>query len=333
MTQLTHDAATTRASQRHLGAGLLLAVTSATAFGTSGALARGLIDAGWSPSAAVTVRILVAAAVLAVPVLLTLRGRWRLVVEHARLVTLYGIGAVAAAQLCYFQAVARMDVGMALLIEYTAPVAIVGWLWLRRGERPSRLTIAGAMVAAVGLVLVLDLVAGGSLDVIGVLWALAAMIGIASYFLLSADDSSGVPPLVLVGGGLVVAGIGLLLAAVVGILPWESSTADVVYAVGTVPWWVPLLAIGVIAGAFAYMTGVAAARRLGSRLASFVALTEVLAALVFAAVLLDQVPSPLQVLGALAVVGGVVLVKLGEPRPAGEPDAMPPVAGLDADGR
>jgi len=314
MTQLTHDAAIA-APSHHLGTGLLIAVTSATAFGTSGALARGLIDAGWSPSAAVTLRILIAAAVLAVPVVLTLRGRWHLLRQHARLVTLYGIGAVAAAQLCYFQAVARMDVGVALLIEYTAPVAIVGWLWLRRGERPGRLTIAGAMVAAVGLVLVLDLVSGGSLDVIGVLWALAAMVGIASYFLLSADHSSGIPPLVLVGGGLVVAGLGLAAAALVGILPWASSTADVVYAVATVPWWAPLLALGALAGAFAYLTGVAAARRLGSRLASFVALTEVLAALVFAAVLLEQVPSPVQVVGALAVVAGVVLVKLREPRP------------------
>ncbi|WP_229051752.1 DMT family transporter [Aeromicrobium sp. Leaf350] len=319
MTALTHDDALSgphgpTASPR-LAAGLLLALVSATAFGTSGALARGLIESGWSPAAAVTLRILVAAAVLLVPVAWSLRGRWHTLLQNARLVTAYGVGAVAGAQLCYFQAIARMDVGMALLIEYTAPVAVVVWLWIRRGERPGPLTLAGAVVAALGLVLVLDLLSGGELDPIGVLWALGAMVGAASYFLLSADESSGLPPLALVGGGLVVAGTLLGLACLVGVLPWAATTADVTYTVGTVPWWVPLLALGVIAGAVSYLTGVAAARRLGSRLASFVALTEVLMALVFAALLLDQVPTAVQLLGALAVLTGVVLVKLGEPRP------------------
>ncbi|MEG9226756.1 EamA family transporter [Aeromicrobium sp. Sec7.5] len=326
MTTMTHDAAVADAPSR-FGAGLLLALVSATAFGTSGALARGLIESGWSPGAAVTLRILVAAAVLVVPVALSLRGRWRTLLQNARLVTGYGVGAVAGAQLCYFQAVARMDVGMALLIEYTAPVAVVLWLWLRRGERPGALTLAGAAVAALGLVLVLDLLSGGSLDPVGVLWALGAMVGAASYFLLSADDSSGLPPLALVGGGLVVAGTGLGLACLVGILPWAASTSDVTFAVATVPWWAPVVALGVLAGAVSYLTGVAAARRLGSRLASFIALTEVLAALAFAALLLNQVPSAVQLLGGAGVLAGVVLVKLGEPRPPITPEEGGAVAG------
>lgn len=326
MTSMTHDALRTDAPSR-FGAGLLLALASATAFGTSGALARGLIESGWSPGAAVTLRILVAAAILVVPVALSLRGRWHTLLQNARLVTGYGVGAVAGAQLCYFQAVARMDVGMALLIEYTAPVAVVLWLWLRRGERPGVLTLAGAVVAALGLVLVLDLLSGGTLDPVGVLWALGAMVGAASYFLLSADDSSGLPPLALVGGGLVVAGTGLGLACLVGVLPWAAGTDDVTFSVGTVPWWLPVVALGALAGAVSYLTGVAAARRLGSRLASFIALTEVLAALVFAALLLDQVPSAVQLLGGAGVLAGVVLVKLGEPRPPITPEEGGAAAG------
>lgn len=326
MTSMTHDALRTDAPSR-FGAGLLLALASATAFGTSGALARGLIESGWSPGAAVTLRILVAAAILVVPVALSLRGRWHTLLQNARLVTGYGVGAVAGAQLCYFQAVARMDVGMALLIEYTAPVAVVLWLWLRRGERPGALTLAGAVVAALGLVLVLDLLSGGTLDPVGVLWALGAMVGAASYFLLSADDSSGLPPLALVGGGLVVAGTGLGLACLVGVLPWAAGTDDVTFSVGTVPWWLPVVALGALAGAVSYLTGVAAARRLGSRLASFIALTEVLAALVFAALLLDQVPSAVQLLGGAGVLAGVVLVKLGEPRPPITPEEGGAAAG------
>ena len=63
-----------------------------------------------------------------------------------------------------------------------------------------------------------------------------------------------------------------------------------------------------------------ASRRLGSRLASFVALLEVIFGVTFAWLLLDQVPTALQLGGGLLIIAGVVVVKLGErpspPRPA-----------------
>jgi drug/metabolite transporter (DMT)-like permease len=62
----------------------------------------------------------------------------------------------------------------------------------------------------------------------------------------------------------------------------------------------------------AYSLGIAAIRRLGSRMSSFVGLTEVLAALGWAWLLLAELPSTLQLLGALLIVFGVVAVKLGE---------------------
>ena len=77
-------------------------------------------------------------------------------------------------------------------------------------------------------------------------------------------------------------------------------------------WWLPVLGLGVVTAALAYVTGIAATRRLGSRLASFVALTEVLAALGFAWVLLGQVPRSIQLLGGALVLLGVVIVKSGE---------------------
>ena len=101
---------------------------------------------------------------------------------------------VAGAQFAYFSAVERMDVGPALLIEYTAPAAVVVWLWLRHGERPGPLTVAGAGLAALGLVLVLDLLSGADLAPIGVLWALIAMVGAASYFVLAAKPRADLPP-------------------------------------------------------------------------------------------------------------------------------------------
>lgn len=298
-----------------VGAGLLVALGAALSFGMSGAWARGMIDAGWSPGAAVTVRIWVAALVLLVPTLLALRGRWRTVRRNAGMIIAYGLLAVTATQLFYFQAVARMDVGIALLIEYTAPVAVVLWLWARRGERPGGRSIVGAAIALGGLVLMLDILTGARVDGIGILWALGAMVGAAAYFVLSGRSDTGLPPIALAGLGLLLGAVGLTLAGLVGVLPMTWTTADVDYRFGTVPWFVPVLAIGVLATALAYVLGIASTRMLGSRLASFVALAEVGAALMFGWVLLGQLPDVLQAVGAALVLVGVILVKLGE-RPA-----------------
>lgn len=296
--------------------GLPLAIGAAFAFGMSGGWARGLIDAGWTPGAAVTARIWVAALVLLIPTILSLRGRWGALRKNFGMIAAYGLLAVAATQLCYFQAVAVMDVGLALLIEYTAPVAVVLWLWIRRGERPTRRSILGAVIAFAGLVLMLDILTGATVNGAGILWALGAMVGAAAYFLLSAKADTGLPPIALAGGGLLLGAVGLTVAGLVGVLPIAWTTGDITYRFGTVPWFVPVLAIGLIATALAYVLGIASTRMLGSRLASFVALAEVIAALLFGWLLLGQLPNLLQMLGGALVLVGVVVVKLGEPVPA-----------------
>src|SRR5689334_12471605 len=123
MSTLTHDIAGPERVAPRL-AGLGFAVLSAASFGLSGALAGGLMDAGWNAAGAVTVRVGLAAMLLLVPAWVVLDGRWHLVRARARTIVVYGLVAVAGCQLAYFNAVARMDVGVALLIEYTAPVAV-----------------------------------------------------------------------------------------------------------------------------------------------------------------------------------------------------------------
>ncbi|WP_028471842.1 EamA family transporter [Nocardioides alkalitolerans] len=315
MTTLTPDMPALAAPPSRLAAGFGFALVSASAFGLSGALARGLLDAGWTAGAAVTARVALAAAVLLVPALLALRGRWGLLVGNPRnlgTVTLYGVLAVAGAQLCYFYAVSYLQVGVALLIEYTAPVAVVVWLWLRHGQRPGRVTVLGAVIAAVGLALVLEVVTGVSLNVVGVLWGLGAMVGAATYFVISADGDNGLPGTVLAGGGLLVGAVALGTAGLVGVLPMRANTLDVAYGDLVVAWWVPVVGLGLVTAALAYVTGIAAGRRLGSRLASFVALFEVVMALVFAWLLLGELPRPVQLAGGLLILVGVIVVKLGE---------------------
>lgn len=318
-------------SSRTRTVGLGFAFASATSFGLSGSLARGLLDSGWSAGAAVTLRILIAAAVLVVPGALALRGRWHLLRTNAALIAVYGVAAVAGAQLCYFYAVTYMQVPVALLIEYTAPVAVVCWLWLRHGNRPSRLTVLGAFIAAAGLVLVLDVIFGADLSTVGVLWALGAMVGAATFFVISADLDNGLPGISLAAGGLVTGGVVLLLAGWSGVIPFRASTAPATYDGTEVAWWLPVLGLGLVTAALAYVTGIEAGRRLGSRLASFVALLEVLMSLAFAWLLLGELPRAIQGVGGLLVLAGVVVVKLGEGAASVAVEPLPEPAQADQD--
>lgn len=311
MTFLADDIAAVPASR--LASGFGLAVLSALSFALSGPLAKGLIDAGWTAGAAVTARLLIGAAALFVPALMSLRGRWSLLRHNASLIVAYGVIAVAGCQLAYFNAVDRMEVGVAILIEFTSPVAVIGWMWLRHGQRPGRLTVSGALLAVIGLLLVLDLVSGADIDPIGVVWALGAMGAAAFYWIISADEDNGLPGIVLATGGLLLGSVALLVAGLVGIVPITTSRADVVLADTAVPWWLPIIALGIVTAGFAYLLGIAAIRRLGARLAAFVGLTEAVASVIFAWLLLGEAPGAVQFAGGALILLGVVVVKLGEP--------------------
>ena len=308
---------------RTAGVGLGLALLSAATFGTSGSFARSLTSAGWSPGAAVAIRISIAALVLAVPAAVALRGRWSALRHGVGTVTLYGLLAVAGCQVFFFNAVRYLPVGVALLIEYLGTVLVVFWLWIRHGHRPRRLTVAGSAAAVVGLVLVLDLVGSGRLQLVGVLWGLAAAVGLAVYFLISARQGDGLPPVAMAGAGMGIGAVTLLGLGAVGLLPMHATFGHVDFAGHRTSWLVPVLGLSLVAAAVAYVAGIGAARRLGPKLASFVGLSEVIFAVLVAWVLLGELPTILQLVGGVLIVAGVALVRVDEIR-------APVVPGTDA---
>jgi drug/metabolite transporter (DMT)-like permease len=304
------------------GAGLALALLSAATFGTSGSFATSLIDAGWTPGAAVTARIVSAAVMLTVPAMIQLHGRWELLRRSAGPISVFGLVAVAGCQLCYFNAVERLSVGVALLLEYLGVILVVLWMWLRHSQRPRSLTVVGALAALVGLVLVLDLT-GSRIDVVGVLWGLAAATGLATYFVLSASTNEPLPPLVMAWAAMVVGAVALVVLSVFGAIPLRPGASHVRFLDHETSWLVPVIGLSLVAAVISYVAGIGAARRLGAKLASFIGLTEVVFAVVFAWLLLGQVPTGVQLVGGVFIIAGVTVVRidgLREPRPRhGEP--------------
>ncbi|MEW1954761.1 DMT family transporter [Terrabacter sp. NPDC080008] len=299
---------------RHPLTGVATALASAAAFATSGAFGKSLLIGGWSPGAVVMMRISLAALVLLGPALWSLRGRWPALRRNGWLVVGYGLAGVAGCQLAYFNAVTHLSVGVALLLEYLAPVLIVGWLWARHGQRPRRLTTVGVGLAVAGLLLVLDVMHAGSVSAVGVMWGLGAAACLVLYFLLADHVGDDLPPLALAGGGLLVGALSLGLAGWLGVLQMTRGAGRVSVGGAVVPWWMPVLVIALVAAAFAYVAGIAAVGLLGAKVASFVALTEVLFAVVFAWLLLSELPTLVQLVGGVLIVAGLVAVRVDESR-------------------
>jgi drug/metabolite transporter (DMT)-like permease len=303
--------------------GLGLALISAASFSTSGSLARSLTDAGWSPAAAVAVRCAVAAALLVVPAIIELRGRWRALRRGARVVIAYGVITVAGCQVCYFNAVQHLPVGLALLVEYLGIVLVILWAWMR-GQRPRRLMVAGSIAALIGLALVIDPTGDRDVDMIGVLWALGAAIGLAAYFILSEGTDDALPPTTLAYGGMVVATVAVLACGAIGVVPFRTGSHVVELAGHHVGLWIAALALGLVATAVPYVVGIHAVRRLGPRLSSFVALTEVVFAVLVAWLLLGQLPTAAQVIGGAVIFAGIAVIRLDELAHAPPRSSSPP---------
>ncbi|HLT60195.1 MAG TPA: DMT family transporter [Microlunatus sp.] len=306
----TTEASATAPRKANLRSGLAIALFSAMSFGLAGPLAKPLLATGWTPATIVAVRIGGACLVLLLPCLVLLR-RYRPTGRQALRVLGYGTTAMALAQLCYFSAVQYVSVGIAMLLEYLAPVLLIGWHWARTKQRPEPRRFVGAGLAMLGLVFVLDVLSGASVHPVGVLWGLGAALCLCCYFILG-DVGAGdapVPPLLMTTGGTGVGAILILAAGAAGILPMAADTAAVSVSGVQLPWWLPALLLILITSAAAYPTGIIAVRRLGSSIASFVALTEVIFAVVFAALLLADRLSPGQLIGGALVITGIAVVQ------------------------
>jgi drug/metabolite transporter (DMT)-like permease len=306
---------TTQSTVDHSRLGLLLAVGSAFAFGSSGPFAKSLMEAGWSPTAAVTARLAGGALLMAVFATIVKPDWFREALQHGKTVVAYGVIPIAGAQLCYFNAVAHLSVGVALLLEYTAPILVVGWLWATTRRRPSSLTLTGVALAIAGIMLVLNVFSGAHINLIGVGWALAAAVCAACYFLMSSSvttDGDGLNSITLATAGLIVGAAAVATLGVSGLMPLTFATNDAVVAGFTTSWLVPVIALALLPTAIAYTLGIMAIARLQPRFASLVGLSEVMFAVLAAWVLLGEAVTMTQAIGGVVVLVGLTLARQGD---------------------
>ncbi|MBF7732065.1 EamA family transporter [Rhodococcus erythropolis] len=295
--------------------GLIFALLSAATFGVSGPFAKSLIESGWSPGGAVFARVAGGALVMMVIAVATQWPRLRQVSAHTRTILLYGVFAISGVQLCFFNAVQHLSVGVALLLEYLAPIIVIGWVWITKGARPSVQTLLGAAVAMIGAAVVIDVFGSAEISAVGVAWGLAAAACLAVYFVISERADGDLHPVVLAASGLTVSAVVIGALGLVGVLPLQFSASNAVVADRSVNVWLPVVVLVLVSTVIAYLTGIAAITLLGPTIGSLVALTEVLCAVLAAWILVGESVTALQAVGGVAIIAGLVLARLGQVAP------------------
>jgi drug/metabolite transporter (DMT)-like permease len=306
-----------------------LALVSAVAFGGSGVAAKPLIEAGVDPLDVVWLRVAGAALVM-----LPVAWRHRSLVRHRpALVGGFGLLAVAGVQACYFAAISRIPVGVALLVEYLAPALVLLWVRFVQRRPVTRAAAVGVVLAVGGLACVVEVWSGLSFDGLGLLLALGAACCQVGYFVLSDHGSEGegaADPLGVIAYGLLCGTLVLTVVARPWDMPWSllGGGADMNGSEVAAPLllcWIVLLATVV-----AYMTGVVSVRRLSPQVAGVGACLEAVVATVLAWVLLGEHLSGFQIGGGAVVLVGAFIAQSSTPKKAKGAVAAGPVGTVAA---
>jgi drug/metabolite transporter, DME family len=310
--------------------GLLTVVGAAALFGMLGVLSRSAYDAGMEPTAFVAWRAMVGSLGLGAYVAWRVRrAATRLVplrtqAPRARVALLSAAAAGTILNLCMFIAFDRITIALALLGFYTYPVLVaVANVVLGRDrlDRPRVLALALAIAGMIAVVASqLDPASGIRLDVIGVGLALGAALCQTVFVLLARDGYPDVPSEQAMTTVLVASGIGAVAVALV------AGGLDSLLFPFRTPGVLPLLVFtGLAAAAIPSLGFLIGIRAIGGTRAGILMLFEPVVGVALAAWLLAEPLVPIQILGAIAILGAAVLVqRAGRQRPvASSDDARP----------
>lgn len=294
--------------------GYLLVAVGAAFFTVNAGVSHAIQQAGVDSATLTSARCSGTAIVLLV-VLYASGGRVRLPSTPAGWVRLlaFGLFGVALVQWFYFVAINRLPVGIALLLEYLAPVLVASYVRLVEHEQVRRRIWLGLGLSLAGLALVAEVWSGLALDGIGVLAGVAAAASLAAYFVLGERSVSATPPLQVLAEAFVVAAIFWNVLAPVTRLQRTGIGTDASLG-GTLsswhaPIWVLLTWMVLLGTALPFLLELSALRHLTATEATLVGMLEPVGATVLGWAWFEQTLSAAQLLGMGAILAGIVLAQ------------------------
>lgn len=242
---------------------------------------------------------------LLAPYLLWRRGREGMAVPRADFVRclVVGVLGVAGSNYLYYFAIQKLNVAVAIILQYTAPVWVLLYMVARGRQRATGQRVSSVALAVVGCALALGIVRAGSFNLNS--WGLAAAVAgaftfafynIAGHNLLTQHDHWRILVYVLLGSAL----FWLLVNP-----PWKIAAARY-----TAAEWLFLLIFAVISSLVPYLFYFAGLRHLDATRAIVTSCLEPVFSILIAALALGELVRPVQVAGITLVLVATVLVQL-----------------------
>ncbi|MBY9074015.1 EamA family transporter [Nocardioides sp. WL0053] len=299
---------------RNPALGLALVVTGATMFIINAGVSRVVLRAGVDPVTLTTVRVTGTFLLLALIAALFRRSALRPPTGRlGLLVVVHGVIGVAALQWTYFVAIDRLPVGMALLLEYQAPILVAVWARFVQKEQVRNRMWAGLALAMVGLAAATGVVDGATFDAVGIAAGFGAALCFATYFLVGEHGVGALDPLRVIVWSFFVAALALNLVHPVTSFPTELLTEQV-SLLGSLeeyvaPVWALLGWIVVLGTVVPFAVELFALRHLRATTVTMVAMLEPVGVSALGWVWFHERLDAVALLGGVAVVTGIVLAQ------------------------
>jgi drug/metabolite transporter (DMT)-like permease len=293
--------------------GLVMVVSSALLFGLNGSVSKVMLLGGFPAEKLTELRSTGAFLGLLLIVLLTRPRTLRVPLRELPVIAAYGILGVAATQWLYFIAIKRLPVGIALLLEFTAPLLVALWARFVMHEAVRRRVWLALALSLSGLAVVAQVWGGLRLDGIGVAAGITAAFVLCLYFVLGEHVVSERDPVSLT---CLAFGFASVFWAI--LQPWWTFPFSLLgkhvsllghYSSVHVPLWLLSLSLIVLGTIVPFTLSIASLRHLRARQVGLVGMVEPVAATIIAYGWLAETLGPAQIIGGAVVIGGVILAE------------------------
>jgi drug/metabolite transporter (DMT)-like permease len=301
-------------SERHPRLGYGMAFTAATLWAVNGVISKVIIESGGIAAPRLTeVRTTGAFLILAAALALVRPESLRVRRSELPVLLTFGVLGLAFVQWFYFEAISRLDIGVALLIQYIAPVLVALWARFAYHEPVRRRIWAALALSILGIALLVELWSGLTLDGLGVAAALGSAVTFAVYILSAERAVTRRDPVSLVCYGFLLASIFWAV-----LQPWTSFPVErvdeSVSLLGrledlSLPVWLLMGWMVVLGTIVPFALLAASLRHIPASRAAITAMFEPVAATVFAYAWLGESLTAFQLIGALVVLGAILLAQ------------------------
>ena len=270
-------------------------ILSMLIFGTNGILVHHISLAS---SQIILMRTLIGGLLLTLIVLL--RGGFDRAGIRADLLPLLLGGSVLGLNwVALFEAYRQLNVSLATLIYYVGPILVLLFSPLLFREKLNSRKITSVVFVAVGLVCISGSIALRGMSMRGLLTAVVSALFYAAVIIFNKRITNT--------GGLQTAALELDIAFVIVLIYMMLTVGPPHPAVSDIPW---IAVIGLVNTGLAYLLYFSGLQKLPAQSAALISYVDPVSALVFSALFLHETMTPVQILGAVLIIGGAVFGEL-----------------------